>query len=217
MLVNDYMTIDVTTITKETPIFDAVDIMKDKNIHRLPVVENGKLIGLITEGTIQEAMPSKATSLSVHEVNYLLNKTKVSDIMIKDVQTLPKDSLIEDAIYVMRKNNIGVLPVIDQNGYMEGIITSNDIFDAFLSISGYQEAGTRVAVSIPNDHEGVLADLAKLFAEFKMNIVQIVVYRQRKEPIIMIQTTHQNSDEVRQLLTDHNYNVIICMFTKRGV
>ena len=82
MLVKDYMTKNLITADKSLKIFDAVELMKQHDIHRLPVVENKRLVGLITEGTIQEAMPSKATSLSVYEANYLLNKTVVEDVMI---------------------------------------------------------------------------------------------------------------------------------------
>lgn len=115
MLVKDYMSKDVVSITPDTPIFEAVDLMKQKHIHRLPVIKQGKLVGLLTEGTIQEAMPSKATSLSVYEVNYLLNKMTVSDVMIKDVHTIKSDEFIEEAIKMMREYNIGVLPVLDEH------------------------------------------------------------------------------------------------------
>lgn len=90
MLVKDYMSQDLITIDKKTKIFDVVELMKEYDIHRLPVVENKRLVGLITEGTIQEAMPSKATSLSVYEANYLLNKTIVDDVMIKKSKRLKK-------------------------------------------------------------------------------------------------------------------------------
>ena len=82
MSVKDFMTKELVVVDPQTKIFDAVDLMKKYEIHRLPVVENNSLIGLITEGTIQAAMPSQATSLSVFEINYLLNKTTVNDVMI---------------------------------------------------------------------------------------------------------------------------------------
>ncbi|MBN2902075.1 MAG: CBS domain-containing protein, partial [Enterococcus sp.] len=105
MSVSDFMTKTVVTVDSQTPIFDAVDLMKQHDIHRLPVVDDGKLVGLITEGTIAEATPSKATSLSVYEMNYLLNKTTVADIMLKKVTTIEPDALLEDAISVMRSEN----------------------------------------------------------------------------------------------------------------
>ena len=143
MTVRDFMTEKLVTVTPQTPIFDAIDLMKKHDIHRLPVMENQKLVGLITQGVIQESMPSKATSLSVFELNYLINKTKVGDVMLTDVTTIEADALLEDAIKVMRTKSIGVLPVMEKN-QLVGIITNNDIFDAFLKISGYENGGVRV-------------------------------------------------------------------------
>lgn len=216
MLVKDYMSTEVITISPETPVFEAMDLMKQKKIHRLPVVKDNKLVGLVTEGTIQEAMPSKATSLSVYEVNYLLNKMTVSDVMIKDVHTIKADEFIEEAIKIMREFNIGVLPVVDDQKEIKGIITSTDAFDAFLAITGYGEDGTRVAISIKDDHPGVLADLTSVLAKEQFNIVQIVVYRQPKEVIIVIQIVEKNALKLKDTLETNHYTVISCLETKRG-
>lgn len=216
MLVKDYMSTEVITISPETPVFEAMDLMKQKKIHRLPVVKDNKLVGLVTEGTIQEAMPSKATSLSVYEVNYLLNKMTVSDVMIKDVHTIKADEFIEEAIKIMREFNIGVLPVVDDQKEIKGIITSTDAFDAFLAITGYGEDGTRVAISIKDDHPGVLADLTSVLAKEQFNIVQIVVYRQPKEVIIVIQIVEKIALKLKDTLETNHYTVISCLETKRG-
>ncbi|APB31489.1 CBS domain-containing protein [Vagococcus teuberi] len=216
MLVKDYMSTKVITISPETPVFQAMDLMKQKNIHRLPVVKDDQLVGLVTEGTIQEAMPSKATSLSVYEVNYLLNKMTVADVMIKDVHTIKADEFIEEAIKIMREHNIGVLPVIDDKNIIKGIITSTDAFDAFLAITGYGEDGTRVAVSIKDDHPGVLADLTKVLAENQFNIVQIVVYRKQSDVIIVIQIVEKGSEKLKNTLESNNYDWLLCLETKRS-
>ncbi|MGX4686360.1 CBS and ACT domain-containing protein [Vagococcus sp. JNUCC 83] len=216
MLVKDYMSTDVITIAPDTRVFEAMDLMRQKEIHRLPVVKDNKLVGLVTEGTIQEAMPSKATSLSVYEVNYLLNKMTVSDVMIKDVHTIKADEFIEEAIKIMREFNIGVLPVVDDQKEIKGIITSTDAFDAFLAITGYGEDGTRVAISIKDDHPGVLADLTSVLAKGQFNIVQIVVYRQSKEVIIVIQIVEKNALKLKDTLEKNHYTVVSCLETKRG-
>lgn len=216
MLVKDYMSTEVITISPETPVFQAMDLMKQKNLHRLPVVKDDQLVGLVTEGTIQEAMPSKATSLSVYEVNYLLNKMTVADVMIKDVHTIKADEFIEEAIKIMREYNIGVLPVVDVNRTIQGIITSTDAFGAFLAITGYGENGTRVAISIKDDHPGVLADLTKVLAQDKFNIVQIIVYRQTKNVIIVIQVVEKNATKLEKSLIDNQYDVIMCLETERS-
>ncbi|MEG2709017.1 MAG: CBS and ACT domain-containing protein [Vagococcus sp.] len=208
MLVKDYMSEELVTTEKNTKIFDAVELMKQHDIHRLPVVENKRLVGLITEGTIQEAMPSKATSLSVYEANYLLNKTTVDDVMIKEVQTIKEACLLEDAIFKMRMNKVNVLPVLNQLNEIVGIITNNDIFDAFLNITGYREPGTRVSISISHDEEGVLAKLTEIFSKNHLNIIQIVVYRHKEEPVIVIQTTSEDSKHIQEVLEQSGYQVI---------
>lgn len=208
MSVSDFMTQDLVVVAPETKIFDAVDIMKKNNIHRLPVLENNHLVGLITEGTIQAAMPSKATSLSVHEVNYLLNKTTVKDIMVKNVQTILPTASLEDGIYVMRKNNIAVLPVIDEADKLVGIITNNDIFDAFLKIAGYNDGGTRIQIRILEDHKGILANIAKLLAENDYSILTVIVNHKETETIIELQIESKDSEKISTILTQAGYDVI---------
>ncbi|MDT2571031.1 CBS and ACT domain-containing protein [Enterococcus raffinosus] len=213
MSVKDFMTEDLVTVTPKTKIFDAVDLMKKYDIHRLPVMEEEQLVGLITEGTIQEALPSKATSLSVHEVNYLLNKTVVSDVMIKDVKTISPDAELEDGIYLMRQNKINVLPVLDGTKLV-GIITNNDIFDAFLKLTGYYEGGTRVQLKILEDKKGVLARVAKILADHDFSILTVIVDHQVNATILEIQLASKETEEIKQLLTDNGYEVLKAIITQ---
>ncbi|MDT2525200.1 CBS and ACT domain-containing protein [Enterococcus raffinosus] len=213
MSVKDFMTEDLVTVTPKTKIFDAVDLMKKYDIHRLPVMEEEQLVGLITEGTIQEALPSKATSLSVHEVNYLLNKTVVSDVMIKDVKTISPDAELEDGIFLMRQNKINVLPVLDGTKLV-GIITNNDIFDAFLKLTGYYEGGTRVQLKILEDKKGVLARVAKILADHDFSILTVIVDHQVNATILEIQLASKETEEIKQLLTDNGYEVLKAIITQ---
>lgn len=206
MSVRDFMTEKLIIASPETKIFDAVELMNKNDIHRLPVLENGKLVGIITEGTIQEAMPSKATSLSVYEMNYLLNKTTVKDVMIKNVATIGPNAQLEDAIYEMRHHNVGVLPVLENN-QLVGIITNNDIFDAFLKIAGYHEGGSRVIVKIRNDQKGVLAELSKLLADNDYSILTVIVDR-GPETRIEFQLQTRDAQAVRQLFESAGYTVV---------
>jgi len=172
MAVKDFMTRKVVYISPDTTIAHAADIMRDQKLHRLPVIENDKLVGLVTEGTIAEASPSKATSLSIYEMNYLLNKTKVKDVMIQDVVTISQYASLEDATYLMLKNKIGILPVID-NEQVYGIITDRDIFKAFLEVSGYGEKGVRMRF-VTEDEVGVLSHIIALLVEENLNISNTV-------------------------------------------
>lgn len=214
MSIKDFMSTEVITVSPQTPIFDAVDLMKQHQIHRLPVVEGGKLVGLITEGVIQGAMPSKATSLSVYEVNYLLNKTNVKDIMIKQVETIGPDALLEDGIVKMRSNNIGVLPVVEADKVI-GIITNNDIFDAFLKITGYYAGGTRVTLAIEKDDRGILANITKVLAQEGFSILTIVVNRESDKTIVEIQVESKELKQVESSLTAAGYQVVSSVLTNQ--
>ena len=206
MSVQDFMTKNVIAVKPETPIFDAVDLMKKNDIHRLPVLKHVKLVGLITEGIIAEAMPSKATSLSVYEANYLLNKTTVGDVMEKKVLTIAPDDLLEDAIYKMRQHNVGVLPVL-AGEKLVGMITNNDIFDAFLKITGYNEGGARITLQITEDHQGILAKITQLLADHEISILTVVVNRMELATIVEIQVSSRNTEMLRQLLTAEGFVV----------
>ena len=113
MYVKDIMVTSITTTSKDTSVSKALDIMQSNNFHRLPVVDdNNYLIGLLTESIIAKNTPNDASSLSIYELNYLLNKLKVEDVMIKEVHTIHPDSLLEEAAVKLRSHDIGCLPVM---------------------------------------------------------------------------------------------------------
>lgn len=172
MAVRDFMTRKVIYISPDTTIAHAADLMREQDIHRLPVIEHDKLVGLVTEGTIAEASPSKATTLSIYEMNYLLNKTKVKDVMIRDVITVSQFASLEDAVYLMFKHKVGILPVMD-NGQMSGVITDRDVFKAFLKVSGYGEDGVRVRCLV-EDRAGILGTVLRIISELGYNVANTV-------------------------------------------
>ncbi|MGT2950428.1 acetoin utilization protein [Streptococcus cuniculi] len=183
MAVKDFMTRKVVYISPDTTIAHAAELMREQAIHRLPVIEDDKLVGLVTEGTIAEASPSKATSLSIYEMNYLLNKTKVRDVMIRDVITVSKFASLEDAVYLMYKNKVGILPVVD-NDQMAGVITDRDVFAAFLHVSGYGEAGVRVRFLVENK-AGELGKIIRLISEQGYNIISTVQIADKSGSVVI--------------------------------
>lgn len=183
MSVKDFMVKNVVYISPDTTIAHAADMMREQQIHRLPVIENDRLVGLVTESTIAAASPSKATSLSIYEMNYLLNKTKARDVMIKDVLTISKEASLEDAVYLMYKHKVGILPVVDE-GAMSGIITDRDIFKAFLAISAYGQAGVRLRFLV-KDEKGTLEKILKLIADADFNVVSTVNIPHKKEGMVI--------------------------------
>ena len=176
MAVKDFMTRKVVYISPDTTVSHAADLMREQGLHRLPVIENDQLVGLVTEGTIAQASPSKATSLSIYEMNYLLN----------NVVTVSGYASLEDATYLMLKNKIGILPVVD-NHQVYGVITDRDVFQAFLEIAGYGEEGIRVRFVTENE-VGVLGKIVSLIVEENLNISHTVnIPRKDGKVIIEVQ------------------------------
>ncbi|GAX01958.1 CBS domain-containing protein [Secundilactobacillus silagei] len=206
MSVADYMTAKIITISPETKVNMAINLMKDHQIHRLPVIDGDKLVGIVTEGIIRAASPSKATSLSIYEVNYLLNKMTVADIMEKNVKTIAKDAQLEDAISMMRHHDIGVLPVMDTDQVV-GIITTNDILDGFLDITDYFVDATVVQVMIEHDRTGVIYEIGKLMADNGFNIQTLIVTRNLGSIMIEMHVDKTAGDGVKQVLEDAGYSV----------
>lgn len=163
-------------IDADSKISDVVDLMSEHNLHRIPVVKNNKLVGLITEGQISRKGPSKATSLSIFELNYLLSKTNIDAIMIKDVITIHENRFLEDAALLMQKHDIGCLPVVNDANEVVGILTQNDVFASFLDILGYREHGSRICIEV-NDKLGAIGEISQVFVQNNINITHVGVYR----------------------------------------
>lgn len=208
MYVKDIMVTSITTTSKDTSVSKALDIMQSNNFHRLPVVDdNNYLIGLLTESIIAKNTPNDASSLSIYELNYLLNKLKVEDVMIKDVHTIHPDSLLEEAAVKLRSHDIGCLPVVDDDNKLIGIITQNDIFDAFVDILGYHPVATRYVINIQEDKPGIMHEVSKCFAEENISITRLAVYHTDRGIELLVVTNGLKSDSIIKLLQENGYNV----------
>ncbi len=165
MLVKERMTSPAMTVTPDISFQDALKLMRDHKFRRIPVVDHeGKLMGIVSERDLLHASPSPATSLSVWEVNYLLWKLKVADIMTHHVITIDQDAPIEDAANLMVTRKIGGLPVVDHAGKVTGVITETDIFKAFAEMLGSGEKGLRLTLKVPSGG-GTLARLSQAIYE----------------------------------------------------
>ena len=154
------MTKNPVTVDSETLVMDAQKIMKENNVRRLPVVDKGKLLGIVTKHDILEASPSPATSLSVHELNYLLSKMKVKEIMKKNPVTLTPDTPFEEALKIGQEKKIGSFPVVE-NGKLVGIATESDIVRFLTRALGVREEGSRITIE---GLGGKLSDLEKIIS-----------------------------------------------------
>lgn len=126
--VKDWMTRDPLCVGPDTTLPEAHRLMTERRIRRLPVVENGKLVGIVTRGDIRDARPSSASSLSIWEMNYLLARLQVGSMMTRDPATICPDATIADAARMLLERKIGGLPVVDDDNHVVGIITESDIF-----------------------------------------------------------------------------------------
>jgi acetoin utilization protein AcuB len=159
----------VISVSPETPIHDALIMFKKEHIRRAPVMKDGKMVGIVSEGDLLNASPSPVTSLSVWEMNYLLAKVIVKQVMKKKVLTIKKDTPIEEAARIMADNKIGGMPVMD-DGKVVGMITETDLFKVFLELMGAREKGIRVTAQI-DEKPGQLAKITKAIADAGGNFI----------------------------------------------
>ena len=127
MNVRDCMKSPVLTVTPDTLIDNAIETMREKHVRRLPVVENGKLVGLVTRNIIGDAIPSSPAPLTLWGIHYALSCMKVRDVMITDVIVVHPDDTIREVVAISEKHQIGTFPVVDENGNLVGILTNTDL------------------------------------------------------------------------------------------
>ncbi len=205
MYVRNRMTKNPYTIAYDAPITDAVALLREKGLKRLPVVDGEKVVGILTQSDIHKVSPTKATSLSIFEINYLLSKLTVKDAMAKKAITIEVDSLLEEAAVIMRENRIGTLPVVD-GGKLVGIITESDIFDAFIDLLGFKDNGSRITIEA-KDVPGAMADIAEIFNSLGVNITHIAVFNGQGFRDVVIRSEAADTAELEKKLSQQGYKV----------
>ncbi|GAB4559887.1 MAG: CBS and ACT domain-containing protein [Anaerolineae bacterium] len=172
MLVGERMRRDPITVTEDVGIGEALRIMKENKVRRLPVLNRqGKLIGMVSEKDLLHASPSPATSLSIFELQYLLSKLTVKKVMSSPVITVDEQTPLEEAARIMVDNRIGGLPVM-RGDQLVGIITETDLFKIFLELLGARDPGVRLTLKVP-DRKGLLADLTGAIAGIGGDIISL--------------------------------------------
>ena len=200
MKVRDVMTWNVVTVSSDMPIMEARKIMDAHGIRRLPVVDRGKLVGMVSKERITRSTPSPATSLSVWEINYLLAKMTVKEVMGKDPVTVDPDMSVEAAIALAQKKGVGALPVVE-NHRLVGIATTNDFFYKLLNpVLGIGMSGTRLVISKGGDiknMQDILDSVKKAGA--KIISFHTVAPLEGKEQDVCL---HVDKEDVKQLVKD---------------
>jgi acetoin utilization protein AcuB len=194
------MTRNVLTASPHTSHREAVEIMRQNRIRRLPVVDNGKLAGIISEKDLLSAQPSAATTLSIYEIYTLLDKLTVKQIMKHPVVTVGPDCPLEDAAQIMIQRKIGCLPVMD-NGQLVGIITETDVLKVLVEVLGGGEPGIHFTVRL-TDQPGTLAKLSDAIAHSGGNIISVTSYRapDKNHRDVSIKETGADPNKLREYL-----------------
>jgi acetoin utilization protein AcuB len=201
MLVGERMSKPVITISPDLPIAEAMNMVKIEHVRRFPVVKDGKLLGLVSDKDLLNASPSPVTTLSIWELNYLLNKITVSEVMVKNVLTVTEDTPIEQAARIMADNQIGGLPVM-RNGGVVGMITETDLFKIFLELLGAREMGIRVTVLV-KVNPGELAKLTKAVSDAGGDFIAFGMFTgvDSTNKMVTFKVTQISQDDLKKAIT----------------
>ena len=206
MFVKDQMKPTVITVTHSTSVLEALKLMQQHSIRRLPVLQNDKLVGIVTESDLLKVSPSPATSLSIFEINFLISKMTVKEIMAKKPITVSPDATIEEAALIMRDKHVGGLPVMDE-GKLVGIISESDLFDAMIDLFGLKRSGKRLTIEV-DDKQGVLADIARIMKDSNINIINVANRKQSSGKVeIIARIDVKDADACVLTLEEHGFKV----------
>jgi acetoin utilization protein AcuB len=174
MFVGERMSRPVITVSPDMPINDCLAMFRKEHIRRAPVMKDGKLVGIVSERDLLNATPSSVTTLSIWELNYLISKVTVKNVMAKKVVTVDQDTPIEEAARIMADKKIGGVPVLS-SGKVVGIITETDLFKIFLELMGARQKALRVTATII-DKPGQLAKLTRAIAHNGGNFISFGMF-----------------------------------------
>ena len=161
MRVAKWMTPKPVTLKPSDSIARAIDVMKERKIRRIPIVDGGKLVGIVSDRDLKDVSPSRATTLDIWELHYVLDKLKLKDVMTKNPWTVSPEMPIEKAAQLMLEKKVEGLPVVDGRGALVGILTEGDIFKALVDLTGVSKKRARVSLLIP-DKAGSIREVADI-------------------------------------------------------
>ncbi|MBI3002448.1 MAG: CBS domain-containing protein [candidate division NC10 bacterium] len=210
MLVGQRMQRDVVTVTPGTGISGASRLLQEHRIRHLPVVERGRLVGIITDRDIRRVLPSPATSLEVHELLYLLDRLTVGEVMTAKVITVTPETLIEEAARLLVEHRIGCLPVL-QGDRLAGIITETDLLAALAEVLGIRTTSARLEVVV-EDTAGSLPAVCTAIAARGGEIVSLfgarATVRGAEVPVLVVRLEAPDVDAVVEAIREAGYGVL---------
>ena len=209
MYIDSIMHTDLITVSPVTTLVQARDLIEEKQIDHLLVVNaKKKLVGIVSDRDLKQYWASPATSLSTHELNYLLEKVIVSMIMVKTVVTVSVSTTIERAAYVMQQNRISALPVMDGDELV-GIITSTDVMGVLLQAIGISDESVRLSIYV-KDTIGRLAEVADTLKDQNINIQSLFCWPENRHPGItqmVLRVAAQDGEKATATLNNKGFKV----------
>jgi len=173
MLVANWMSRNIITVDENDSMHDAMKLLKENDIHMLPVLKKGKLVGIVTDRDLKKASASDATTLEIHELFYLLTRIKVKNLMTKEAITVPSDFTVEETAQVLQKNKISGVPVVNTEGQIVGTITKTDLFRVLISLTGVGSKGIQFGLQV-EDRPGSIKEVADSIRLFGGRMVSIL-------------------------------------------
>jgi acetoin utilization protein AcuB len=200
MFMSDVMTCNVITIPSTTSLAEARRIMDTHRMRRLPVVDRGTLVGIVTRDALDRAGPSQLTSFSIHDITRLLNKLTVKEVMVRDLVTVSPDATVEEAVTIAQEKKVGALLVVD-GGRLVGIATTNDFFYKILNpILGIGKPGSRLVIRNcqgTKDIEKIVSAVNKLGLEVMTMFMLPIPERDANSFVV-----HLSSDDPTSLISE---------------
>lgn len=207
MFVKQRMTANPFTVGPQVSIPEAAATMAGHNVRHLPVVESGRVVGVISKNDIAAALPSKATTLSAQEATYLVSRLTVAKVMSSPALTIPPDALLEEAAVLMRDHKIEMLPVVEGEALI-GVITESDLLDSLIDVLGFRDHGTRLTIEA-RDEPGVLSKLTGIMATHHANIEHLAVHRGNLEhSIVVVGVNTLNTEQIEGDLASEGMRVV---------
>ncbi len=204
MTIERRMTLNPVTISPDASVVEASELMKKEKVHRLPVLDKDKkLVGVISEKDILYASPSPASSLSIHEMAYLLSQLTVRKLMTKNPVTISKDVPVEEAARIMVDEDLSCLPVVEGDRLV-GIVSKSDLFKILIELFGARTKGVRVSFLV-DDKPGLIADTSRDIANAGLDIISFGTFMgtDPTNRICTVKVASTDSDKVIALLKPH--------------
>lgn len=207
MFVHQRMTTNPFTTTPRASIPEAEAQMSERGVRHLPVVDGGRVVGVISLNDIRAALPSKATTLSAQEATYLVSKLNVAQVMSKPALSIAPDALLEEAAVLMRDEKIEMLPVVDGDELV-AVITESDLLDAFIDMLGFRDRGTRLTIEA-RDEPGVLSKLTGIMGTHHANIQHLAVHRGHLDTsVVVVGVNTHNTEAIEADLAAQDMRVV---------